>query len=69
MTGRSVRAFLLVCVTAAAVSAQETRSVIFGRVTDPQGASIAGAEVSVTNTETNTAETLKTNDGSRVQAS
>ncbi len=33
----------------AGVSAQETRSVIFGRVTDPQDAAVAGATVVVTN--------------------
>src|SRR5258708_26109670 len=45
-----------------AVSAQETRSVIFGRVTDPQGAAVPGAAVSVINTGTNTAVNLTTND-------
>jgi hypothetical protein len=38
---------------------QETRSTIFGRVTDPQNASVAGATVVVTNTETNTTTTRK----------
>src|SRR5438045_65558 len=47
---------------AAAGFAQETRSVISGRVLDPQGAAVAGAVVTVTNTETNTTMTLRTND-------
>src|SRR5260370_6803942 len=42
--------------------AQETRSVILGRVVDPQNASVAGATVVVTNTDTNTVMTLTTND-------
>jgi hypothetical protein len=46
----------------AGVSAQETRSVIFGRVTDPQDAAVAGATVVVTNADTNTNMTLVTNE-------
>jgi len=38
------------------------RSVILGRVVDPQNASVAGATVVVTNTDTNTVMTLRTND-------
>src|SRR6201981_889927 len=45
-----------------AVSAQETRSVILGRVMDPQHSAVAGASVIVTNTDTNTSVTLTTND-------
>src|SRR5262249_13536629 len=40
----------------------ETRSVIFGHVTDPQGAAVAGATISVINTGTNTAVSLTSND-------
>jgi len=42
--------------------AQETRGIIFGRVTDPQGSAAAGATVTVTNTGTNAAAVLSTND-------
>lgn len=42
--------------------AQETRSVIHGRVLDPQGTPIPGAKVVVTNTDTNTSSALTTND-------
>jgi protocatechuate 3,4-dioxygenase beta subunit len=41
---------------------QETRSSIFGRVADPSGSPVAAAAVTVTNTETNTAVRLKTNE-------
>src|SRR5437899_2538808 len=47
---------------AAVASAQETRSVIFGRVLDPQNSAVARATVVVTNTDTNTTMTLTTND-------
>ena len=43
-------------------SAQETRSTIFGRVTDPQNAGVVNASVIVTNVNTNTPMTLRTND-------
>ncbi|MCU1261899.1 MAG: hypothetical protein JWO80_4784, partial [Bryobacterales bacterium] len=62
MTIRMVRALLLVYGSVATLCAQETRSVIFGRVTDAQNAAIAGAAVSVTNTDTNTAVNLTTNE-------
>ena len=38
------------------VSAQETRSMIYGRVLDPQAAALTGAKVTVTNTGTNTSD-------------
>src|SRR5258708_27801117 len=47
---------------ASPASEKETRSVILGRVVDPQNASVAGATVVVTNTDTNTVMTLTTND-------
>src|ERR1035438_2597305 len=43
------------------LSAQDTRGAISGVVTDPQGAVIARATVTVTNTDTNTSEKLTTN--------
>jgi Carboxypeptidase regulatory-like domain len=43
-------------------SAQETRGVILGRVTDPQSAAVAGAAISVTNIDNNTVVNLTTND-------
>jgi hypothetical protein len=42
--------------------AQETRSMIFGRVVDPSAAPVAGATVLVENTETGTSLTLSTNE-------
>src|ERR1035437_3605915 len=65
MTSRIMQAALLACLVAAvvpAVYAQETRSTIFGRVTDPQNAAVVGATVVVTNGDTNTAMTLTTNE-------
>jgi hypothetical protein len=62
MTIRILRALALVQLCALVISAQETRSVIFGRVTDPQNAAVAGAAVSVVNTDTNVALNLTTND-------
>ncbi len=41
--------------------AQETRSMIYGRVLDPQGMAVAGATVVVTSEDTNTSMTLTTN--------
>lgn len=41
--------------------AQDTRGAITGRVTDPQGAVIVGASITVTDTDTNTSTRLKTN--------
>jgi hypothetical protein len=41
---------------------QETRSAIFGRVLDPQGASVVGATLSLTNTDTNALMTVTTNE-------
>ncbi|MBL8175982.1 MAG: carboxypeptidase regulatory-like domain-containing protein [Bryobacterales bacterium] len=42
--------------------AQETRSMLFGRVLDPQGAAIVGASVEVRNVQTGVALAFRTND-------
>jgi len=55
---------LLACVLAgAAVSAQEVRASLSGIVTDPSGAPIPGAQVTVTNIAKNTKIATTTNDG------
>ncbi|HEY3840394.1 MAG TPA: TonB-dependent receptor [Bryobacteraceae bacterium] len=54
-------ALLILSLTASGIS-QETRSTIFGRITDPQNAAVVGATVVVTNTKTNTATTRTTNE-------
>jgi hypothetical protein len=42
--------------------AQETRSVIAGRITDPSGSAVPGATVRVTHVDTNTTAVLQTNE-------
>src|SRR5512133_3521088 len=59
--GRSIVLASSLALLVLSAAAQETRSTIFGRVTDPQTATIAGATVVVTNTETNVSVTLTTN--------
>src|SRR6185369_17358159 len=49
---RRVRLLLGLLLAATAVRAQETRATISGTLTDPSGAAIAGAQVSLTNVET-----------------
>lgn len=44
-----------------ALLAQDTRGAISGTVSDPQGANVSGANVTVTNTDTNVAVQLQTN--------
>ncbi len=44
------------------LTAQETRSMIFGRVLDPSAAPVVGARVTITNTQTNLAVNLVTNE-------
>ncbi|MEK7406334.1 MAG: carboxypeptidase-like regulatory domain-containing protein [Acidobacteriota bacterium] len=56
--GRFAIAVLACC----PLAAQETRSMIYGRVFDPQGAAVAGAGVKVTNTDTNTSVPVATNE-------
>ena len=53
---------VLLSLSIACLSAQDTRANISGTVTDPQGASIARAGVIVTNTNTTNATKLTTND-------
>lgn len=48
--------------------AQETRSMMFGRVLDPQGAAIVGATVVVTNLEMNVSQSFTTNDSGYYEA-
>lgn len=55
-------AFWTATFLASSLQAQETRSMIFGRMLDPQGSAVAGAAVSVTNTDTNVTLPLRTND-------
>lgn len=58
-----LRAACIVLLAAGFIAqSQETRSVIFGRVFDSQNAAIAGAAITVTNTDTNVAAHLKSND-------
>ena len=57
---RFVLAMPLALLAVSIVFAQETRSVILGRVMDPQHSAVAGASVIVT--DTNTSVTLTTND-------
>ena len=52
---------LWTCLLAAALQAQETRSMIYGRVLDSQSSAVAGAQVIVTNTDTNAPVHLKSN--------
>jgi hypothetical protein len=52
-------AFLLAGIAA---TAQETRSMLFGKVVDPQGASIIGANVIIRNAETGVTQSMKSND-------
>jgi hypothetical protein len=48
-------------VFAGVLAAQLNRGVIEGTLTDPQGATVAGVEVTITNVDTNIAASLKTN--------
>ncbi len=51
----------LLCLSAPSLFSQETRSMIFGRVTDPSGSSITGAKVVTRNLENGAVTTLETN--------
>ncbi|HYR75494.1 MAG TPA: TonB-dependent receptor, partial [Pyrinomonadaceae bacterium] len=54
-------ALLLLAFAAMPAHAQVTNGVFTGTVTDPQGASVGGAEVAITNAGTNATVTVKTN--------
>jgi hypothetical protein len=53
--------FLLAILSSARLRAQITSSTMYGQVTDATGAAVPGAEVSVSNTDTNLTRTLETN--------
>jgi hypothetical protein len=53
---------------AVAAFAQETRSMLFGRVLDPQGSAVVNAAVSVRNAETGVTQNLKTNSSGYYEA-
>jgi hypothetical protein len=53
---------IFVMLAAAAALGQETRSMIYGRIVDPQNAAIAGASVAVRNVDTNVSTRLSTNE-------
>lgn len=50
------------CLTAGVMQAQESRAIITGTVTDPQGAAVPGATVQVKNVATNVATTAATSE-------
>ena len=59
---RACLALSFVLIAGAFASAQEFRGSITGTVTDPNGAAVAGATVTVKNVETNITQTATTND-------
>lgn len=59
---RKLFSFLALALVTGMASAQETRSMLFGRVLDPQGSAIVGASVAVRNAETGVTLNYKTND-------
>jgi hypothetical protein len=59
---RVILSMLALLLPASPLAGQETRSMIFGRVVDPQSSAVAGAKVVVSNTDTNVAFTLTTNE-------
>jgi hypothetical protein len=52
---------LLVILSSTRLRAQITSSTMYGQVTDATGAAVAGAQVAVTNTDTNLTRTMETN--------
>ncbi|MGC8794016.1 MAG: TonB-dependent receptor domain-containing protein [Bryobacteraceae bacterium] len=60
--GQLLRGFFLLVLGATLASAQEVRASITGIVTDPSGAPVAGATVTVTNVAQNVSVTTKTNE-------
>jgi hypothetical protein len=61
-------AFCALLLSGAQLFGQETRSMIFGRVTDPSSAVVAGAKVTVTNTDMNVSILATTNETGYYQA-
>jgi hypothetical protein len=57
-----IRGFLLLTLVSTCAFAQETRSMLFGRVLDPQGSAVVGATVTVRNADTGVALKFITND-------
>lgn len=57
-----MRIFAILSLAAACAFSQETRSMLFGRVLDPQGAAIAGATVVIRNADTGVEMRFTTND-------
>ncbi len=66
---KNLLAISILCAGAACLSAQETRSMIFGRVLDPQSSAVPGATVVVTNVETNRAARVPANETGYYEAS
>src|SRR5215472_8785330 len=62
MFQRTLKALSLLLAFASLCAGQDTRGTIFGHVVDPQTAPINEARVTVTNTDTNVATVLKTNE-------
>src|SRR5436309_269392 len=56
-----LRLAFALCVQASMLWAQETRAVITGTVTDPQGAAVPAAKLEIRNLETNVVTTTQTN--------
>ena len=67
-TWSTLCALLLAAATATLALAQVERASLVGNVTDKSGAAIAGVEVTVTNTATNTAQRLTTDDAGAFSA-
>jgi Carboxypeptidase regulatory-like domain/TonB dependent receptor len=65
---RFLFAVLLLSISLVTLSAQETRSALLGTVRDSAGAVVAGATVTITNTDTNSSTTLTTNDSGYFEA-
>jgi acylphosphatase len=59
---RLAKVLAAACVLLAGVFAQETRSMLFGRVLDPQGAAVSGAAVVIRNVETGVSIQLRSNE-------
>lgn len=54
-------AFALVCMTATFAAAQESRATLTGRVTDPTGAVVPNAPITITNTDTGAKTIVRSN--------